>query len=95
MPQLGDKFPVTVQPLQYVQVQTKSHVISFAVTLILSQLPSQQREVTVAHGDEAILYRMKDEEEESFRKQLIGELLPQQEARERMIRLRVTVCGIS
>lgn len=64
--------------------------------MILSQLPSQQSEVTVAHGDKATLYRMKEEEEEeSFRKQLIGELFPQKEARERMIRLRVTVCEFS
>ena len=67
-----------------------------AVILILSQLPSQQREVTIAHGDEAILHRMKEEEEEEGTgKRLIGELLPQKAARERMIRLRVTVCRIS
>ena len=36
-----------------------------------------------------------EEEEEGTGKRLIGELLPQKAARERMIRLRVTVCRIS
>lgn len=39
-----------------------------------------------------VLTDEEEEESEQGMKRLIGELLPQKEARERMIRLRVTVC---